>query len=124
MPSEQIMNPDTLRNLVAQHYPFGFSLSPFEGPRFHPSLQNQNTNPAQLKDVMLKENLTFSAKLHAFNNNYHRYASEILEMGSLLQNHALDPSKNNRALQESLDILRKENLELKKRIEQLTRGKH
>jgi hypothetical protein len=45
-------------------------------------------------------------------------------MGSLLQNHALDPSKNNRALQESLDILRKENLELKKRIEQLTRGKH
>ncbi len=117
------MTPDT-RRFVGGSYPFGFSLSPFDGPRYPPLAPNSNINPAELKDTLLKESPAFSAKLHAFNNNYHSYASDLFKSGALLQNPKTNPNNADYTLQESLDILRKENFDLKRRIEQLTRGRH
>jgi hypothetical protein len=122
------MNPVEMKMFMEMHgYPFGFSLSPFDFPRYPPAAMGPTSmNPAKLKEKMIKENSTFSAKLHDFNKLYLKHASGLLDMRSNVfpPGHPLNPQgTSNFATQEENDQLRKENAELRKRIEQLAKNK-
>jgi len=108
-------------------YPFGYSLSPFAFPRYPPSaIGPMSMNPAKLKEKMIKENSTFSAKLHDFSKLYLKHASGLLDMSSNIfpPGHPMNvPSRVDYTIQEENEKLRKENAELKSRIEQLAKTK-
>lgn len=106
-------------------YPFGFSLSPFVFPRYPPAAKNRLVNPAKLKETMIKEDPMFSTKLHDFHKLYLKHASGLLDMSSsmFLPGHPLNQSTNDLVMNEEIEKLRKENAELKKRIEQIKNKK-
>lgn len=107
-------------------YPFGFSLSPFAFPRYPPSAMGPtNMNPAKLKEKLIKENSTFSAKLHDFNKMYLKHASGLFDMSSnaFPPGHPMMSSRAGYLTEEEITQLKKENSELRKRIEQLTKNK-
>jgi hypothetical protein len=116
-----------LKSFMDMHgYPFGFSLSPFVFPRYPPAaIGPMNINPTKLKEKILREDLTFSAKLHDFSNAYLRHASGLLDMSSsmFLPGHTMNRPRIDNITQEEIEKLRKENTVLKKRLEQLTKNK-
>jgi hypothetical protein len=121
------MDPVELKTFMERHgYPFGASLTPFSFSRYPPSsglVFGLPANPAKLKDRMLKENPLFSARLNDFSRMYLRRASELLDIDSSLfpMGH---PMRAERAeVLEENDTLRKENLELRKRLEQMSKNK-
>lgn len=118
------MEPTELRAFIDMHrYPFGFSLSPFAFPRYPPAMGvGIGINPAKLKEKMIRDDAAFTAKLHDFHKMYLRHASGLLDMSSsaFLPGHPLNHrTSNDFAAEEEYEKLRKENAELKKRIEQL-----
>jgi hypothetical protein len=121
------MNPVEMKMFMDMYgYPFGVSLSPFEFPRYPPSaIGPTNTNPAKLKEKMIKENSTFSARLYDFNRLYLRHASGLLDMSSnaFPPGHPLSHGKADYLLQDENMKLQKENSDLKKIIEQMTKTK-
>jgi hypothetical protein len=107
-------------------YPFGFSLSPFAFPRYPPAATGpMGVNPAKLKEKILSEDLTFSAKLHNFSKSYLQQASGLLDMSSSMfpPGHPMNHPRIDHMTQEEIEKLRKENTELKKRLEQLSKNK-
>lgn len=122
------MNPVDMKMFMDMYgYPFGYSLSPFAFPRYPPTaIGPSNMNPAKLKEKLIKENATFSAKLHAFSKIYLRQASGLLDLSSSTfpPGHPLNlHTKADYVMQGENEQLRKENAELKKRIEQLSKNK-
>jgi hypothetical protein len=122
------MDPTEMNMFMEMYgYPFGFSLSPFSFTRYPPMATSSiDANPAKLKEKMIKENSTFSAKLHDFNKMYLRHASSLFDMSSNMfpPGHPMNlQSRADHLIQEEYEQLRKENAELKKRIEQLTKNK-
>ena len=118
------VDPTDMKPSIDMHgYPLGFSLSPFAFPRYPPALGvHLGTNPALLKEKMIREDATFSAKLHDFHKMYLRHASGLLDMSSnaFLPRHPVNIRATNDVIsKEEHEKLRKENAELKKRIEQL-----
>lgn len=101
-------------------YPFGFSQSPFALPRYPPAAKNRFLTPAKLKDTMIREDPAFSSKLRDFQKMYLKHATGLLDMSSntFLPGHPLSQSVND-FTSEEIEKLRKENTELKNRIEQL-----
>ncbi|MEM3065078.1 MAG: hypothetical protein QW177_06880 [Candidatus Nitrosotenuis sp.] len=119
------MDPTEMRMFTDMYeFPFGFSLSPFALPRYPPAAKNRFINPAKLKDAMIKEDPMFSSKLRDFQKMYLRHATSLLGMSSnaFLPAHPLGQPANNFA-DDEIERLRKENAELKKRIEQLKNKK-
>lgn len=107
-------------------YPVGFNLSPFIYPRYPPSaIGPMVRNPARLKEKLIKENSTFSARLYDFNKMYLKQASNLFDMRSNVfpPGHPLNFSKVDYLTEEENEQLRKENADLRKRIEQLTKNK-
>lgn len=123
------MDPAEMKTFMEMYgYPFGFSLSPFSFPRYPPmATASMGANPAKLKEKMIKENSTFSAKLHDFHKMYLRHASGLFDMSSNMfpPGHPMNlQSRTDYTIREEYEQLRKENAELKKRIEQLTKNKN
>lgn len=115
------MDPTELRMFMDMYgYPFGFSLSPFALPRYPPAAKNRFLAPAKLKDTIIREDPAFLSKLRDFQKMYLKHATGLLDMSSnaLLPGHPLSQSVND-FTSEEIEKLRKENTELKKRIEQL-----
>ncbi|MEW6043549.1 MAG: hypothetical protein AB1608_04750 [Thermoproteota archaeon] len=115
------MDPTEMKMFMDMHgYPFGFSLSPFALPRYPPAAKNRFLNPAKLKETMIREDPMFSSKLHDFQKMYLKHATGLLDMSSntFLSGHPLNQSTND-LTNEEIERLRKENVELKKRLEQL-----
>lgn len=121
------MNPVELKMFMDMYgYPFGMSLSPFEFARYPPSAIGQtNMNPAKIKEKLIKENSTFSAKLHDFNRIYLKGAAGLFDMNlnAFPPGHPLANTKADYLLQNENAQLQKENAELKKIIEQMTKNK-
>jgi hypothetical protein len=118
------MDPTELKAFMDMHgYPFGFSLSPFAFPRYPPAIASSlGVNPTKLKEKMIRDDATFSAKLHDFHRMYLRHASGLLDMSSntFLPGHPTNHGvASDIATGEEIEKLRKENAELKKRFEQL-----
>lgn len=123
-----IVDPIQLKAFMDMHgYPFGFGLSPFEFPRYPPSagtMPGMSPNPAKLKERALKENPLFSARLNDFSRMYLRHASSLIERPSAFPaGHPMSSNRADVAMLEENDKLRKENLELRKRIEQMTKNR-
>lgn len=108
-------------------YPFGFGLSPFEFTRYPPSagaLPSMLPTPAKLKEKVLKDSPLFSARLNEFRRMYLQHASSILNATSAFPaGHPLHNGNASSVIQEENEKLRKENLELRKRMEQFTKNK-
>jgi len=122
------MDPVELKSFMSMHgYPFGFGLSPFEFPRYPPSagsLPSMLPSPAKLKEKVLKDSPLFSARLHDFRRMYLQHASGLLEARSEFPAaHPVSKGSADITMQNENDKLRKENLELRKRIEQMTKNK-
>ena len=118
------VDPTEFKAFMEMHgYPLGFSMSPFVLPRYPPAIgMGLGVNPAKLKEKMIRDDATFSAKLHDFHKMYLRHASGLLDMSSnaFLPGHPLSRrTSNDFAAEEENEKLRLENAELKKRIEQL-----
>jgi hypothetical protein len=115
------MDPTEMRMFMDMHgYPLGFSLSPFALPRYPPAAKNRFLNPAKLKETVIREDPMFSSKLHDFQKMYLKHATGLLDMSSntFLPGHPLNQSASG-FTNEEIEKLRKENAELKKRLEQL-----
>ncbi|MEO9308955.1 MAG: hypothetical protein ABI337_01515 [Nitrososphaera sp.] len=115
------MDPTEIRAFMDMYgHPLGFSLSPFALPRYPPAAKNRFLNPVKLKDTMIKEDPMFSSKLHDFQKMYLKHATGLLDMSSnaFLPGHPLNRSVSD-LVNDEIEKLRKENAELKNRIEQL-----
>lgn len=123
-----VMNPVEMRMFMEMYgYPTGFSLSPFGFQRYPPGVNAPfSLNPAKLKEKIIRDSETFTAKLHDFNKMYLQQASSLLEMTSNIvpPGHPLYSQTQPEMVDDKNERLRKENAELKKRIEQLTKSKH
>ena len=118
------MDPTEIKAFMEMHgYPFGFGLSPFAFPRYPPTIgNNPGLNPAKIKEKMIQDDMMFSSKLHDFHKMYLRHASGLLDMSSnsfLPGNPLHTTARNDLVIKEENDKLRKENADLKKRIDQL-----
>ncbi len=118
------VDPTEMRAFMEMHgYPLGFSLSPFTFPRYPPAISNRlGTNPGKIKGQMIQSDMMFSGKLHDFHKMYLKHASGLLDMSSnaFLSGHPMNiMAKNDLATKEENDRLRKENADLRKRIDQL-----
>ncbi|MGQ0606653.1 MAG: hypothetical protein ACT4OD_06895 [Candidatus Nitrosotenuis sp.] len=102
-------------------YPFGFGLNPFSALRYPPALiGSMAMNPAKLKEKMIAENSTFTAKINGFNKMYLKHASGLMDMSSSMfaPGHPMSHKMaTDYASKEENERLRLENVELKKRIE-------
>ena len=114
------MNETEIRAFMQMHgYPFGFSLSPFEGLRYPPGLAGP-MNPTKLKERAIAQNASFTGKINEFNKIYLKHASGLIDMSSsaFAPGHPMNHTMaSNYATKEELEKLRLENAELKKRIE-------
>jgi hypothetical protein len=123
-PTSQLVfvDPTEIKAFMEMHgYPLGFSLSPFDFPRYPPAISSRfGMNPAKLKEKMIQSDAMFSGKLHDFHKMYLKHASGLLDMSSsaFLPGHPTKAATRDFSKQE-VDQLRKENAELKKRIEQM-----
>ncbi|MCA9827736.1 MAG: hypothetical protein KC444_05005 [Nitrosopumilus sp.] len=121
-------------NLVRKHLEDLYGLNPniphiaFQFPRIPPGLSNPmfgiQQNP--MKEQFLRSADTVNQKLQGFQQMYQMYASGLLSMGSMVvpPGHPLYSRQSSvRALQSEKDQLLKENLELKKRLEE-SKAKH
>lgn len=118
------MDPTEIRAFMEMYgYPSGFSLSPFAFPRYPPAFGNKfAVNPAKLKGKMISDDAMFSGKLHDFHKMYLKHASGLLDMSSsaFLPGHPTNIMKaGDHSTKEENDKLRKENADLRKRIEQM-----
>ncbi|MBI5378072.1 MAG: hypothetical protein HZA82_05555 [Thaumarchaeota archaeon] len=121
------MNPVEMRMFMEMHgYPSGFSLSPFNLTRYPPGANAPfSMNPAKLKEKIIRENETFTVKLHDFNKMYLQHASSLLEMTTKMvpPGHPMYSQAQPDVVEGENEKLRKENAELKSRFEQLTKSK-
>ncbi|MFI5416710.1 MAG: hypothetical protein ACHQW9_01505 [Nitrososphaerales archaeon] len=121
------MNPVEMKMFMEMHgYPMGFSLSPFNLSRYPPGANAPfSMNPAKLKEKIIRENETFSVKLHDFNKMYLQQASSLLEMTSKMvpPGHPMYSQARPEVVEGENEKLRKENSELKNRFEQFTKSK-
>lgn len=121
------MDPVEMKAFMDMHgYPFGFGLSGFH--RYPPSAgvqQGTITHPSKLKEKILKESPLFSARLNDFGRVYLQHASSLFDMSSAVfpPGHPMYNNRVDAITLEENEKLRKENLELRKRIEQMTKGK-
>lgn len=105
--------------------PFAFQL-----PRIPPGFSHpmQNINKKSRKEMFSKNNESISTKLENFQEMYQRYASGLLETafpGIIPPGHPLYSRQFSvETLQLERDKLLKENLELKKQLEKLSKQKH
>jgi cell division protein FtsB len=117
------MDPTEIKAFMEMYgYPTGFSLSPFATMRYPPAIGSRFvSNPTKLKERMIRYDAMFSGKLHDFHKMYLQHASGLLDMSSngFLQGHPITASTNDFAAKEENDKLRKENADLRKRIEQM-----
>ncbi len=125
--SNNVMNPVEMRMFMEMHgYPTGFSLSPFNMTRYPPGANAPfMMNPAKLKEKLIRDNETFSVKLHDFNKMYLQQASGLLEMSSKMvpPGHPMYSRVQPEVVEGENEKLRKENAELKGRFEQLSKSK-
>ena len=121
------MDPVEMKMFMEMHgYPSGFSLSPFGMSRYPPgAITPFSMNPAKLKEKIIRENETFTAKLHDFNKMYLQHASSLLEMTSKMvpPGHPMYSHAKPEVIDDENQRLRKENAELKSRFEQMTKSK-
>lgn len=121
------MDPAEIKAFMDMHgYPFGFGLSSFH--RYPPSAgmrQGMPTHPAKLKEKILKDSPLFSARLNDFGRMYLRHASSLFDMNSTMfpPGHPIHDNRADITTLEENEKLRKENLELRKRIEQISKNK-
>lgn len=99
--------------------PFGVSLSPFDEPKYPPMAKTVYPPPSRVKEMMVKNDPTFSAKLQVFQKMYLEHASSLLTMGHKNLQTPFGKSEIDQSLIEEIERLRKENAELRKRVEQL-----
>ena len=127
MISSKIVDPVEMKAFMQMHgYPMGFSLSPFNLSRYPPGVTAPfSMNPAKLKEKIIRENETFTAKLYDFNKMYLQQASNLLEMTSKMvpPGHPMYSHTNPETVSDENVQLRKENADLKKRFEQSTKLK-
>ncbi|CAE6499377.1 MAG: hypothetical protein QXE84_07220 [Candidatus Nitrosotenuis sp.] len=122
------MDPIEMKAFMDMHgYPFGFGLFGFH--RYPPSagiLQGMASHPAKLKEKILKENPLFSARLNDFGRMYLRHASSLFDMNSSVfpPGHPMYDNRVDITVAEENEKLKRENLELRKRLEQITKGKN
>ncbi|TBR25224.1 MAG: hypothetical protein EPO63_02345 [Candidatus Nitrosotenuis sp.] len=125
--SNNVMNPVEMRMFMEMHgYPAGFSLSPFNLTRYPPGANAPfSMNPAKLKEKIIRENETFTVKLHDFNKMYLQHASSLLEMTTKMvpPGHPMYSQAQPDVVEGENEKLRKENAELKSRFEQLAKSK-
>ena len=107
----------------------GIELNPFLGlpisifPRYPPGVFPPNhalMNQKRLKEKFFQDNASMNAKLQDFNQMYQKLASGLFEVAypALPPGHPLFSRLNSStSLKNENDKLRKENLELKKRLE-------
>lgn len=125
--SNNVMNPVEMKMFMEMHgYPSGFSLSPFNLSRYPPGASTPfSMNPAKLKEKIIRENETFTAKLHDFNKMYLQQAASLLEMTSAMvpPGHPMYSQAKPEVVGDENQRLRKENAELKSRFEQMAKSK-
>lgn len=121
------MNPADLKMFMDMYgYPFGPSMSPFEFPKYPPSAMARfHMSPGKIKEKLIKENSTFSAKIEEFNKLYLKGASGLLDMNAnpFPSGHPLMARTADYLLQNENMQLQKENAELRKRVEQMSKDK-
>jgi hypothetical protein len=123
------VDPVEIKAFMDMHgYPFGFGLSPFNLPRYPPGMGARiatGVNPGKLKEKVIRDDQLFSAKLHDYSKMYLRRASNLMEMNPIAfpVGHPMNSQGSDMAVEEENEKLRKENLELRKRIEQMTKNK-
>lgn len=123
------MDPAELKAFMDMHgYPFGLGLSPFGFPRYPPSAgvsHDKVPNPAKLKERILKDSPLFSVMLNDFGKRYLRHASDLLEINPMPfpPGHPMYHQRMDVTTLDENDKLKKENLELRKRIESMTKDK-
>ena len=104
--------------------PFAFQF-PRIPPGFSHPMQNLNKNPK--KETFSKNNESINTKLENFQQMYQKYASGLLDMsfpGIIPPGHPLYSRQFSvETLQSERDKLLKENLELKKQLEKLSKQK-
>lgn len=128
-PSMAFVDPVEIKAFMDMHgYPFGFGLSPFNLPRYPPGMGARiatGVNPGKLKEKVIRDDQLFSAKLHDYSKMYLRRASNLMEMNPIAfpVGHPMNSQGSDMAVEEENEKLRKENLELRKRIEQMTKNK-
>lgn len=117
------VDPTEIKTFMEMHgYPLGFSLSPFATMRYPPAIGSRFvSNPTKLKERMIRYDAMFSGKLHDFHKMYLQHASGLLDMSSsgFLHGHPINVTTNDSTAKEENDKLRKENADLRKRIEQM-----
>lgn len=127
IPNNYVMNSVEMKMFMEMYgYPVGFNLSPFNLPRYPPGTNAPfSINPAKLKEKIIRENETFTAKLNDFNKMYLQHASSLLEMTSKMvpPGHPMYSRAQPEVVENENEKLRKENAELKKRFEQLAKSK-
>ncbi len=118
------MDPVDNREFMDIHgYQLGFSLSPFAFPRYPPAISSRlGMNPGKIKEKMIQSDTMFSGKLHDFHKMYLKHAAGLLDMSSsaFLSGHPMNAmAANDFTTGEENNRLRKENADLRKRIEQM-----
>lgn len=102
----------------------------FQFPRIPPGFSHpmQKTNIISKKESFSKNNESMNTKLENFQQLYQKYASGLLDMmfpGIIPPGHPLYSRQFSvETLQSERDKLLKENLELKKQLEKLSKEKH
>ena len=118
-----------MENLDSKRTMDGIELNPFLGlpmsifPRYPPGVLPPNNalmNQKRLKEKFFQDNASMITKLQDFNQMYQKLASGLFEVAypAMPPGHPLfSRLKSSASLKNENDKLRKENLELKKRLE-------